>query len=269
MTRKEIDALTEWVKRPQIGATGLVYLKYESNGEFKGSVDKFYNTSHYAKWAEATGAQLGDLMLVLAGAYAKTTKAASELRLEMGQRLGLRDPDKFKALWVTDFPMFDYDKENDTLHAMHHPFTRPTETTKFYMGDSEARCPSVFYATAAAYDLVLNGTELGGGSIRIHEQDLQQAVFKLLGFSEEQAREQFGFLLDAFQYGAPPHGGIAFGLDRLCALMMGTDSIRDVMAFPKNNQGRDTMLDAPAPLEGPQLAELGLVTSVTPEPKVE
>jgi aspartyl-tRNA synthetase len=251
-TRKEIDALTEWVKRPQLGMKGLVWLRLENDGSLKSSVDKFYDEAALRKWVEATGAQKGDLVLVLAGESALTRKAMSELRLEMGNRLGLRKKDDYKALWVLDFPLLEWDEEEKRWNAMHHPFTspRPEDLHKLKTAPGELK--------ANAYDMVLNGTEIGGGSIRIHDRDLQMQLFEALGFSEEEAEAKFGFLLKAFEYGAPPHGGIAFGFDRLCALFGGSESIRDFIAFPKNNAGRDTMIDAPSAIDDKQRKELGL-----------
>lgn len=249
-TRKEIDKLIDWVKRPQVGALGMVYVKCNEDGSFKSSVDKFYDQEDLAKWAEATGAKPGDLICILSGEAGKVRPQLSALRMEMAERLGLRDPEVFAPLWVVDFPLLEWDEETERYHAMHHPFTSPkTEDIEKLETDPGA-------VRANAYDLVLNGNEIGGGSIRIFDKELQSLMFKHLGFSEEEAREQFGFLMDAFQYGAPPHGGIAFGFDRLTAILGGQESIRDYIAFPKNNAGRDVMIDAPASLDDQQLEEL-------------
>lgn len=251
-TRKQLDALTDWVKRPQIGATGLIYLKCNADGTFKSSVDKFYSEEELAKWAERAQAEPGDLLLVLCGELEKTRKQMNELRLHMGNELGLRNPNVFKPLWVLDFPLLEWDEENERYHAMHHPFTSP-KPEDFHLIETHPG-----KVRANAYDLAMNGVELGGGSIRIHDRDLQAKMFDLLGFTPEEAQAQFGFLMNAFEYGAPPHGGLAFGLDRLVATMGGSDSIRDYIAFPKNNRGRDVMIDAPAPLANDQLKELSL-----------
>lgn len=251
-TRKQLDELTEFVKRPQIGATGLVYVRYNNDGTLKSSVDKFYNEEELKKWVIAFNAQPGDLLLVLAGEVNKTRKALSELRLEMGTRLGLRDKNKFSCLWVVDFPLLEWNEEIKRWTAMHHPFTSPlTEDMQLLASDPGK-------VRANAYDMVINGVEIGGGSIRIHNKELQQTMFKYLGFTPEEAQEQFGFLMNAFEYGAPPHGGIAFGFDRLCSLFGGSDSIRDFIAFPKNNSGRDVMIDAPSAINPEQLKELGI-----------
>ena len=249
-TRKQLDALTDWVKRPQIGATGLIYLKCNSDGTFKSSVDKFYSQEDLAQWAERAGAVAGDLLLVLCGGLEKTRKQMNELRLHMGNELGLRNPNVFKPLWVLDFPLLEWDEENERYHAMHHPFTSP-KPEDFHLIQTEPE-----KVRANAYDLAMNGVELGGGSIRIHDRELQSRMFDLLGFTKEEAQAQFGFLMNAFEYGAPPHGGLAFGLDRLVATMGGSDSIRDYIAFPKNNSGRDVMIDAPSTLDEKQLKEL-------------
>ncbi|MCC7231697.1 MAG: aspartate--tRNA ligase [Bacteroidia bacterium] len=256
-TRKQLDELTDWVKRPQIGATGLVYARVQVDGSVKSSVDKFYSPADLAGWAEVCQAGKEDLILVLAGPEKQTRKAMSELRLEMGSRLGLRNKDIFSALWVTDFPLLEWDDETGRWHAMHHPFTspKPEDTSLLDTDPGNVR--------ANAYDMVINGVEVGGGSVRIHNRNLQQKMFALLGFSETEAVTQFGFLMNAFEYGAPPHGGIAFGFDRICALFGGADSIRDFIAFPKNNSGRDVMIDSPAPLSTDQLKELGIAV---PEP---
>jgi len=251
-TRKQLDELTEWVKRPQIGAKGLVYIKCNTDGTFKSSVDKFYSEADLKAMAEQANAKPGDLILLLCGELAKTRKQLNELRLYLGTQLGLRNPNEFKPLWVLDFPLLEWDEENGRYHAMHHPFTSP-KPEDMHLIDTEPG-----KVRANAYDLAMNGVELGGGSIRIHDRGLQSRMFDLLGFSKEEAQAQFGFLMSAFEYGAPPHGGLAFGLDRLVATMGGSESIRDYIAFPKNNSGRDTMIDAPSPLNEAQLKELGL-----------
>jgi aspartyl-tRNA synthetase len=251
-TRKQLDELTEWVKRPQIGAKGLVYIKYNTDGTFKSSVDKFYSEEDLKAMATRANAQPGDLILLLCGDLEKTRKQLNELRLHLGTTLGLRNPDVFKPLWVLDFPLLEWDEENERYHAMHHPFTSP-KPEDFHLISTEPG-----KVRANAYDLAMNGVELGGGSIRIHDRDLQSQMFDLLGFTKEEAQAQFGFLMNAFEYGAPPHGGLAFGLDRLVATMGGSESIRDYIAFPKNNSGRDTMIDAPSPLDEKQLKELGI-----------
>ncbi len=251
-TRKEIDGLVNWVRRPQVGAKGMVYAKYNEDGSFKSSVDKFYDQEDLAKWAEATGAKPGDLICVLSGDTNKTRAQLSALRMEMAERLGLRKKDEFAPLWVIDFPLLELDEETGHYHAMHHPFTAPKP------GQMELLDTDPGAVKANAYDLVLNGNEIGGGSIRIHDKQIQATMFKHLGFSPEEAKAQFGFLMDAFQYGAPPHGGLAFGLDRLVAILGGQETIRDFIAFPKNNSGRDVMIDAPAPLDDTQLQELHL-----------
>ncbi|MEN9413917.1 MAG: hypothetical protein RLZ62_221 [Bacteroidota bacterium] len=255
-SRKQIDELTEWIKRPQIGAKGLVYVKYEADGSIKSSVDKFYSAEEQQVWLERAGAKPGDMLLILCGEDEKTRKQLCELRLEMGSRLGLRDPQKFCPLWVVDFPLLEWDEEAGRFFAMHHPFTspKPDDIVKMESND-HALLKSM---RADAYDLVLNGVEIGGGSIRIHDRDLQARNFRLLGFTPEEAEAQFGFLLGAFEFGAPPHGGIAFGFDRLNAVMNGANSIRDFIAFPKNNQGRDMMIDAPDSIKLSQLEELGI-----------
>ena len=251
-TRKQLDELTEWVKRPQIGAKGLVYVKCNADGTFKSSVDKFYDEATLKAWAEAAGAKASDLILVLSGDLDKTRKQMNELRLRMGTDLGLRNPDDFKPLWVLDFPLLEWDEESQRYHAMHHPFTSPKPEDIALIDTDPGK------VRANAYDLAMNGVELGGGSIRIHDRTLQARMFELLGFTPEQAQAQFGFLMNAFEYGAPPHGGLAFGLDRLVATMGGSDSIRDYIAFPKNNSGRDVMIDAPSPIDAVQLKELGI-----------
>jgi aspartyl-tRNA synthetase len=251
-TRKEIDALTDWVKRPQVGALGLVYCRYNDDGSLKSSVDKFYDQNDLTQWAKLTGAVPGDLICVLSGETNKVRAQLSALRMELAQRLGLRKPNVFAPLWVVDFPLLEWDEETKRYHAMHHPFTSPKpgqmELLKTHPGEVKAN----------AYDLVLNGNEIGGGSIRIHDKDIQSKMFDYLGFTPQEAKAQFGFLMDAFQYGAPPHGGIAFGLDRLVAILGGQETIRDFIAFPKNNAGRDVMIDAPATIHEDQLNELHL-----------
>jgi aspartyl-tRNA synthetase len=256
MTRKEIDELTEWVKRPQVGAKGLVWVRYQADGTLKSSVDKFYDTNTLQKWAEKTGAKAGDLILAMAGNADKTRSQLSALRMELANRLGLRNADTFAPLWVVDFPLLEWDEESGRYHAMHHPFTspKPEDIPMLETNPGKVR--------ANAYDLVLNGNEIGGGSIRIHDKSTQQRMFKLLGFSDEQAKAQFGFLMDAFEYGAPPHGGIAFGFDRLVSILGGQETIRDFIAFPKNNSGRDIMIDAPAPISEEQLDELNISLSL-------
>ncbi|XLS29423.1 aspartate--tRNA ligase [Flavobacteriaceae bacterium M23B6Z8] len=252
-TRKQIDALIDWVKRPQIGAMGMVYVKCNEDGTYKSSVDKFYDQQDLARWAEATGAEKGDLILVLSGPAAKTRSQLSALRMELAERLGLRNPEEFAPLWVVDFPLLEWDEETNRYHAMHHPFTSPKPE------DIELLETAPGKVRANAYDLVLNGNEIGGGSIRIHDKSLQARMFELLGFTQEEAKAQFGFLMNAFQYGAPPHGGVAFGFDRLVAILGGQETIRDYIAFPKNNSGRDVMIDAPAPIDDEQLEELGII----------
>lgn len=251
-TRKQLDALTDYVRRPQVGAKGLVYVKCNADGTFKSSVDKFYSQEDLQAWADKMGAEAGDLLLVLSGDRDHTRKAMNELRLHMGSELGLRKKGDYKLLWVVDFPLLEWDEDSNRFHAMHHPFTSPIpeDLAKLEHTPGEVK--------ANAYDLVVNGVELGGGSIRIHDKTIQQRMFKALGFTEEEAQAQFGFLLEAFEYGAPPHGGIAFGFDRLCALFGGSDSIRDYIAFPKNNSGRDVMIDSPSPIDKSQLKELGI-----------
>lgn len=251
-TRKEIDALVDWVRRPQIGAKGMVYAKYNEDGSFKSSVDKFFDEQDLAQWAAATNAKPGDLICVLSGETLKTRTQLSALRMELAQRLGLRNKDEFAPLWVVDFPLLELDEETGHYHAMHHPFTSPKP------GQMELLDTDPGAVKANAYDLVLNGNEIGGGSIRIHDKETQATMFKHLGFTAEEAKAQFGFLMDAFQYGAPPHGGLAFGLDRLVAILGGQETIRDFIAFPKNNSGRDVMIDAPAFIDDAQLKELNL-----------
>ena len=257
-TRKQLDELTEFVKRPQIGATGLIYARVEADGQVKSSVDKFYSQDELRRWSAAFGANEGDLLLLLAGPAAKTRRALSELRLEIGQRLGLRGKDSFAPLWVVDFPLLEYSEAENRYFAMHHPFTSPKPEDLPLLDSPE----TIGQVRANAYDLVINGVEVGGGSIRIHDRAVQARMFGLLGFSEAEAQAQFGFLLDAFEYGAPPHGGIAFGFDRLCSLFGGSDSIRDFIAFPKNNSGRDVMIDSPSPISAAQLKELSIATAV-------
>jgi aspartyl-tRNA synthetase len=257
-TRKQVDELTEWVKRPQIGMSGLVYIRTNADGSYKSSVDKFFTEEQLKAIGAFCKANPGDLILVLAGKETRTRKAMGELRLEMGNRMGLRKNDDFKPLWVLDFPLFEYDEENNTWAAKHHPFTAPKLEQYEWLSN-----PDKFGDIKAnAYDIVLNGTEIGGGSIRIFQRDLQEKMFAALGLTKEEAQEKFGFLLGAFEYGAPPHGGIALGLDRLCALLGGQESIRDFIAFPKNNAGRDVMLDAPSALDDKQLNELNLKISI-------
>ncbi|MGJ8548909.1 aspartate--tRNA ligase [Winogradskyella wichelsiae] len=251
-TRKEIDKLIDWVKRPQVGALGMIYSRCNDDGTYKSSVDKFYDQGDLAKWAEITGAKAGDLVCVLSGDTNKVRAQLSALRMELATRLGLRDPKVFAPLWVIDFPLLELDEETGNYHAMHHPFTSPKP------GQIELLDSKPGEVKANAYDLVLNGNEIGGGSIRIHDKTTQAIMLKHLGFSEEDAKAQFGFLMDAFEYGAPPHGGLAFGLDRLVAILGGQETIRDFIAFPKNNSGRDVMIDAPAKIDDEQLTELSL-----------
>ncbi|MDZ4709247.1 MAG: aspartate--tRNA ligase [Saprospiraceae bacterium] len=255
-SNKEIKELTEWVQRPQIGAKGLVHVKYNADGSFKSSIDKFYSAVELQQWAQFTGAKPGDLILILSGERDKTRKQLGALRLELGRRLELIQPGVFKPLWVLDFPLLEWDEQSGRYFAMHHPFTSPKPNDIGKMASSDRQVLADIRADA--YDMVINGSEVGGGSIRIHDRELQSKNFTLLGFSPEQAQEQFGFLLNAFEFGAPPHGGIAFGFDRLCAIMQGQTSIRDYIAFPKNNMGRDMMIDAPSVLEDSQLKELNL-----------
>ena len=251
-SRKKLDALVKFVQKPQIGAKGLVYVKCNVDGSFKSSVDKFYDQDELKKWADVLDAKPGDLLLVLSGDKSHTLSAMSELRLEMGEQLGLKNPNTFKALWIVDFPLLEWDEETKRFHAMHHPFTSP-KTEDLHLFESNPG-----EVRANAYDLVINGVEIGGGSIRIHDKELQEKMFKNLGFTKEEAAEQFGFLMNAFKYGAPPHGGIALGFDRLVSMFSGTNSIRDVIAFPKNNSGRDMMIDSPSSVDIVQLNELGL-----------
>ena len=251
-TRKEIDKLVDWVRRPQVGALGMVYVKCNEDGSYKSSVDKFYNQDDLAKWAEVTRAKVGDLICVLSGDTNKVRAQLSALRMEMAEHLGLRNPKEFAPLWVVDFPLLELDEETGHYHAMHHPFTSPKP------GQLELLDSKPGEVKANAYDLVLNGNEIGGGSIRIHDKEIQAIMLKKLGFSDEEAKAQFGFLMDAFEYGAPPHGGIAFGLDRLVSILGGQETIRDFIAFPKNNSGRDVMIDSPATIDDTQLKELNI-----------
>jgi aspartyl-tRNA synthetase len=251
-TRKQIDDITEYVKRPQIGAKGLIYVQCKADGSYKSSVDKFYSADDLKAWGEKMEAQPGDLLLIMAGDAFNTRKQLNELRLFIGEKLGLRDKNKFSALWVIDFPLLEWSEETKRYHAMHHPFTSPKpDDIKLLDTDPGA-------VRANAYDMVINGTEVGGGSIRIHDRPTQQMMFNHLGFTEEEARKQFGFLMEAFEFGAPPHGGIAFGFDRLCSIFGGADSIRDFIAFPKNNAGKDVMIDSPSTISEEQLKELAL-----------
>jgi aspartyl-tRNA synthetase len=251
-TRKEIDGLIDWVKRPQVGASGMVYVKCNEDGTYKSSVDKFYDQDDLANWAKATEANPGDMIFILSGPANKTRAQLSALRMELATRLGLRNPDEFAPLWVVDFPLLELDEESGRYHAMHHPFTSPKPEDMALLETEPGK------VRANAYDMVLNGNEIGGGSIRIHDKATQQLMFKYLGFTEEEAKAQFGFLMDAFQFGAPPHGGLAFGLDRLVAILGGQETIRDFIAFPKNNSGRDVMIDAPAAIDNSQLKELSI-----------
>lgn len=255
-TRKQLDELTEFIKRPQIGATGLIYARHNEDGTIKSSVDKFFNEEDLKQWSQVFETEKGDLLLILAGSTDKVRKQLNELRLEMGNRLGLRDKNKFSALWVLDFPLLEWDEETGRYHAMHHPFTSP-KPEDIALLDTDPK-----NVRANAYDMVINGTEIGGGSIRIHDRTLQALMFKHLGFSAEEAQKQFGFLMDAFEFGAPPHGGIAFGFDRLTSIFAGLDSIRDVIAFPKNNSGRDVMIDSPSTIDEKQLKELKIKTDL-------
>jgi aspartyl-tRNA synthetase len=255
-TRKEIDKLIDWVKRPQVGALGMVYCRVNEDGSFKSSVDKFYTQEDLAQWAATTNAKPGDLICILSGKTNKVRAQLSALRMELAERLGLRDPKVFAPLWVIDFPLLELDEETGHYHAMHHPFTSPKP------GQMELLDTNPGDVKANAYDLVLNGNEIGGGSIRIHDKHIQATMLRHLGFTEEEAKAQFGFLMDAFEYGAPPHGGLAFGLDRLVAILGGQETIRDFIAFPKNNSGRDVMIDAPAFLDEHQLKELSLKSDI-------
>ena len=258
-TRKQTDELTDFVKRPQIGAKGLVWVKINEQGEIKSSVGKFFTDEQIKEWAERMGATNGDLMLIMSGDTMKTRKALCELRLEMGNRLGLRDKNVFAPLWVVDFPLFEWDEETQRYYAMHHPFTSPNPEDIAMLDTDPGK------VRATAYDIVVNGTELGGGSIRIHDSELQDKMFELLGFTKEKAQEQFGFLMSAFKYGAPPHGGLALGFDRFVSILAGLDSIRDVIAFPKNNSGRDVMNESPSPIDQAQLDELNLAITLPKE----
>jgi len=251
-SRKQLDKLTDFVKTPQVGATGLVYCKCDEDGTFKSSVDKFFSQENLNNWADTCKSSSGDLILIMAGEKDKTRKALSTLRLHLAEELGLRNPEEFAPLWVLDFPLLEWDEDTNRYHAMHHPFTSPKPN------DIEKLDTDPAAVRANAYDLVMNGNEIGGGSIRIHDRDLQKLMFKHLGFTDEQAKDQFGFLMEAFEYGAPPHGGIAFGFDRLCAIMGGKESIRDFIAFPKNNSGRDIMIDSPSVIDEEQLKELNI-----------
>lgn len=256
-TRKQVDELTEWVKRPQVGAKGLIYVRYNEDGTLKSSVDKFYSEDDLKTWATAFGAKPGDLFLILAGPADKTRKQLNELRLEIGSRLGLRNPNEFKALWVIDFPLLEYGEEENRWFAMHHPFTSPKPEDIPLLARE-----TLGQVRANAYDLVINGVEVGGGSVRIFQKELQQQMFEILGFSPEEAQAQFGFLMNAFEFGAPPHAGIAFGFDRLCSIFGGVDSIRDFIAFPKNNSGRDVMIDSPSTIADAQLNELSIAVAI-------
>ncbi len=258
-TRKQLDALTDWVKRPQIGAKGLVYCKCNADGTFKSSVDKFYSQEDLQAWAQLTGAKAGDLMFLLSGDLDATRKQLCELRLHLGNELGLRKKGTYQPLWVIDFPLLEWDEDSKRFHAMHHPFTSP-KPEQMSLLDSDPGA-----VKANAYDMVINGVEIGGGSIRIHDREVQKRMFKLLGFSDEEAQAQFGFLMEAFEYGAPPHGGIALGMDRLCAMFGGQESIRDFIAFPKNNSGRDVMIDSPSPIDEEQMKELCIRSTVAPK----
>jgi aspartyl-tRNA synthetase len=259
-TRKQIDEITEWVKRPQVGAKGLVYIRVAEDG-IKSSVDKFYTPEELKAMADAAGAKTGDIVLILAGAKKKTQEALGTLRIEMGNRLGLRKSDVYAPLWVYDFPLLEWDEETQRFYAMHHPFTspKPEDMDKFNSNDRE----QIAAVAANAYDFVLNGTEIGGGSIRIHDSAVQKRMFEVLGFTNEEAEYKFGFIINAFKFGAPPHGGIAFGFDRFCALFGGQETIRDYIAFPKNNAGRDMMLDAPGMIDQSQMEELFLKSTLT------
>ncbi len=266
-SNKDMKKLTEWIQRPQIGAKGLVYVKFQEDGSIKSTVGKFFDDEALKGWGEKFGAKPGDVIFVLSGEAEKTRKQLNELRLEMGRRLGLMKEGDFKPLWVVDFPLLEWDEESERFHAMHHPFTSPKkeDVSRMLNGDHE----TMKSLKADAYDLVINGAEIGGGSIRIHDRELQSKNFDLLGFTKEEAEDQFGFLMGAFEYGAPPHGGIAFGFDRLCAVMNGQSSIRDFIAFPKNNQGRDVMIDAPSPVDQTQLEELRLELGEIESPENE
>ena len=254
-TRKEIDSLIDFVKRPQIGAKGLIWVKCNDDGSYKSSVDKFFNSSDLESWAKRTGANIGDLILILSGDSKTTRHQLSSLRMELAKKLELRNPNEFAPVWITDFPLLEWDEETNRFHAMHHPFTAPKPEHIEILNKNPKE------VKANAYDLVINGNEVGGGSIRIHDGDLQAKIFDLLGLTLEEANTQFGFLMNAFKYGAPPHGGIAFGFDRLVAILSGEETIRDFIAFPKNNSGRDIMIDAPSSLDKLQLKELFLKTT--------
>ena len=256
-SRKKLDELTDWVRRPQIGAKGLAYVKYNKDRSFKSSLDKFYDADTLKKWAEKCKSSPGDLILILSGDKAIVQKQMSELRLLMGERLKLRDPWVFKPIWVVDFPLLEKDEETNSYHAMHHPFTSPKSEDLQMLNSDPSK------VRANAYDLSINGVEVGGGSIRIHDRNIQEKMFEILGFSKEDAENQFGFLMKAFEYGAPPHGGIAFGFDRLCTLFGGKENIREFIAFPKNNQGRDVMIEAPSKIDKSQLDELGISLTKT------
>jgi aspartyl-tRNA synthetase len=252
-SRKKLDTLTDFVKSPQIGAKGLVYCKFNNDGSSKSNVDKFYDEHLRKEWREKANCKNGDLLLIMSGEKESTRKAIGSLRIHIADELGLRDPNIFAPLWVIDFPLLEWDNETKRFHAMHHPFTSPKEEDLKKLNSNPAS------VRANAYDLVLNGNEIGGGSIRIHDKKTQEVMFKHLGFTENEAREQFGFLMDAFEYGAPPHGGVAFGFDRLCAILGGEESIRDFIAFPKNNSGRDVMIDSPSKIDTQQLQELNIL----------
>ena len=251
-SRKKIDELTSWVKRPQIGAKGLAYVKYNTDGSFKSSIDKFYNAETLNKWASKCNSKPGDLILILSGDKSQVQKQMNELRLLMGERLGLRNPNDFKPVWVVDFPLLEKDEQTNEYHAMHHPFTSPKDEDQDLLNSNPSK------VRANAYDLAINGVEVGGGSIRIHDRQIQEKMFQILGFTKDEAELQFGFLMKAFEYGAPPHGGIAFGFDRLCTLFGGKENIREFIAFPKNNQGKDVMIDAPSKIDLSQLNDLGI-----------
>jgi aspartyl-tRNA synthetase len=251
-TRKQIDSYTDWVRRPQIGAKGLIYVRCNEDGTFKSSVDKFFDQNDLNKWAEKTSANKNDLIMILSGETSEVRAQMSALRLEIAENLGLRNPNEFAPLWITDFPLLEYDDESKQFHAMHHPFTSPKPDQLDLLESSPEK------VKANAYDLVLNGNEIGGGSIRIHDKKVQEKMFNLLGFSEKEAKDQFGFLMNAFEYGAPPHGGIALGFDRLVAILDGHESIKEYIAFPKNNSGKDVMINAPSKIDSSQLEELSL-----------
>jgi aspartyl-tRNA synthetase len=258
-TRKQTDELTDFVKRPQIGAKGLVWVKIDEQGGIKSSVGKFFTDEQIKEWSDRMGAENGDLLLIMSGDAMKTRKMLCELRLEMGNRMGLRDKNVFAPLWVVDFPLFEWDEETQRYYAMHHPFTSPNPEDIPLLTTDPGK------VRATAYDIVVNGTELGGGSIRIHDSELQDQMFEILGFTKEKAQEQFGFLMSAFRYGAPPHGGLALGFDRFVSILAGLDSIRDVIAFPKNNSGRDVMNESPSPIDPAQLDELNLAITLPQE----